>query len=85
MIGSAGEPKTNQAYNALKKAGLHTKEIILFVTPNDRKTQASFANIPNIRALLFDQPNAYDFANGEKWIILQKDIEAFKEMVSKWI
>lgn len=79
-------PKTAHAFKALKDAQLHTKDIVLFVTPTDRATQASFANIPNIRSmLLFDQWNAYDLANGEVWVIMQKDLEAFKEMVSSWI
>ncbi len=79
-------PKTAHAYDALKKAGLHTKDIVLFVTPNDRTTQASFANIANIRSmLLFDQWNAYDLSNGDVWVIMQKDMDAFKEMVSSWI
>lgn len=79
-------PKTAHAFNALKEAGLLTKNIVLFVTPTDRATQASFANIPHIRSmLLFDQWNAYDLANGDVWVILQKDMDAFKEMVSTWI
>lgn len=79
-------PKTAHAFKALKQAGLLSKEIILFVAPMDRTTQASFANIPNIRSmLLFDQWNAYDLANGDVWVIMQKDMEAFKEMVSTWI
>lgn len=79
------KPKTNLAYSALKNAGLDTKKLIIFVTENDKYTHASFANIPNVQLLLFDQPNAYDLANGENWIFLAKDREAFKEMVSKWI
>ena len=80
-----GAPKTAHAYNALKSAGLHDKNIILFVSPTDRYAHASFANIPNVRMLLFDQWNAYDISNGEMWMFLQKDMDAFKEMVSTWI
>ena len=80
-----GAPKTAHAYNALKSAGLHTKNIVLFVTPADRYAHASFANIPNVRMLLFDQWNAYDIANGDTWLFLQKDMDAFKQMVSTWI
>lgn len=80
-----GAPKTAHAFNALKSAGLHTKNIVLFVSPNDRYAHASFANIPNVRMLLFDQWNAYDISNGEMWMFLQKDIDAFKEMVNTWI
>lgn len=80
-----GAPKTAHAYNALKSAGLHTKNLVLFVSPTDRYAHASFANIPNVRMLLFDQWNAYDISNGEMWLVLQKDMDAFKEMVKTWI
>jgi len=80
-----GAPKTAHAFNALKSAGLHTKNIVLFVSPSDRFAHASFANIPNVRMLLFDQWNAYDIANGELWMFLEKDREAFKGMVNSWI
>ncbi len=80
-----GNPKTAHAFNALKSAGLLNQNIILFVSPTDRYAHASFANLPNVRMLLFDQWNAYDIANGELWMFLQKDMNAFKEMVSTWI
>ncbi len=80
-----GNPKTAQAFNALKSAGVQNKNIILFVSPADRYAHASFANIPNVRMLLFDQWNAYDISNGEMWMFLQKDMDSFKEMVSTWI
>lgn len=78
-------PKTSHAYNALKEAGMHTKNIILFVAPADRNTHASFANIPNVRMLLFDQWNPYDISNGDVWMFLDRDMDSFKEMVSTWI
>jgi large subunit ribosomal protein L4 len=78
-------PKTALAHKALKSAGLDTKKILMFVKGNDLTTYASFVNIPNIQLLLFDQPNAYDLANSEYWVFLNKDIDAFKEMVSTWI
>ena len=80
-----GAPKTAHAYNALKSAGLQDKNIIMFVSPADRFAHASFANIPNVRMLLFDQWNAYDISNGELWMFLENDMNAFKEMVSTWI
>ncbi len=43
-----------------------TKNIILFVVASMiDMTHASFANIPNVRMLLFDQRNAYDLSNGK--------------------
>lgn len=77
-------PKTAHAYKALVQAGLHDKDIILFVSPADRFAHASFANLPNVRMLLFDQWNAYDLSNGQMWVFLKKDTDAFKEMVSRW-
>lgn len=78
-------PKTAHAYSALKQAGLTGKKITLFVGEHDRHTHASFANIPEVQMLLFDQPNAYDLATTEYWVVLQKDMQAFKEMVNSWI
>jgi large subunit ribosomal protein L4 len=78
-------PKTAHAYKVLQEAGLQNKRIALFVTPEDRLTHASFANLPNVRMFLFDQPNAYDLANNELWVFLNKDIDAFKNMVSTWL
>ncbi|MCL4361145.1 50S ribosomal protein L4 [Candidatus Dependentiae bacterium] len=78
-------PKTSLAFNALKSAQLHDKKIILFVPAGDFKIHAAFSNLPNVGMLLFDQPNAYDLANCENWVVLKKDMEQFKEMVSKWI
>ncbi|MBA3751998.1 50S ribosomal protein L4 [Candidatus Dependentiae bacterium] len=80
-----GAPKTSQAYNALKQAGIQNKNIIFFVSPEDSYTHTAFANIPNVRMLLYDQWNVYDISNGEMWLVLQKDMDAFKEMVNLWL
>ena len=82
---SAEKPKTALAFKALADAGLKGRDIEFFVNPDDRMTHASFANLPNIRMMLFDQWNAYDIANGEVWMILKKDIENFKGLVRSWI
>lgn len=79
------KPSTSHAYNALKQSGLHKEKVILFLSAHDSMAYASFANIPNIQILLFDQPNAYDISNGTQWIVLKKDVEQFKQMVSQWI
>jgi large subunit ribosomal protein L4 len=78
-------PKTSYAYKALRDSGLHTKQITLFVSSEDHNTHSSFSNIPNVRMLLFDQPNAYTLAQGECWVFLSKDMESFKRMVNQWI
>lgn len=78
-------PKTAHAVKALHAAGLVGQDIIFFVSPHDRYTHASFANIPYVRMLLFDQWNAYDLSQGARWMVLKKDLESFKELVSIWI
>jgi len=80
-----GAPKTAHAVKALQVAGIAGRDIVFFVNPHDRYTHASFANIPYVRMLLFDQWNAYDLSQGSCWMVLKKDIESFKELVSTWI
>lgn len=82
---SIQKPTTAQAFKLLKNNGLHQDKVVLFLPVNDVVSQASFSNIPNVRILFFDQPNAYDLANGTRWLILNKDLEHFKKMVSQWI
>jgi large subunit ribosomal protein L4 len=78
-------PKVSQAYKTLKDAGLHQRKALLFVAPDDILTYASFANMPSVTPVLFDQPNAFDAARGRCWIYLKKDENLFKEMVTRWI
>ncbi|HSW73644.1 MAG TPA: 50S ribosomal protein L4 [Candidatus Limnocylindria bacterium] len=78
-------PKTTAAFSALKNVGLHTSKVVLFIPVNDTLTYASFANIPNVRILSFDQANAYDLADSQQWIVLDKDFGQFKEMTAQWI
>lgn len=78
-------PKTALAFKALKAAGLTGKNINIFIMPTDALTHASFVNIPKVRVLFFDQPNAFDLANNGHWVFLKKDENAFREMVSRWI
>ncbi|MBY0109895.1 MAG: 50S ribosomal protein L4 [Candidatus Babeliaceae bacterium] len=77
-------PKTALAYSALKQAGLADKKVVLFVSTHDFITQASFANIPNVSMIFFDQPNAFTLAHGDSWMFLAKDRDLFKEMVGLW-
>jgi len=82
---SLQKPSSSAAFKLLKNNGLHKDKVVLFLPVNDMVTHASFSNIPNVHILLFDQPNAFDLANGKHWLILDKDIEHFKNMVSQWI
>ncbi len=78
-------PKTASAFGALKEAGLHNQNILLLLPVEDSLHYASFANIPTVNVKFFDEVNAYDLALADKWVVLTKDMEAFKEMVAKWI
>lgn len=78
-------PKTSIAFNLLKQLGLTMEKVTLFLNSSDILTYASFSNLANVQILYFDQPNAYDLANSDKWLFLNKDITEFKEMTSKWI
>lgn len=78
-------PKTAPVYKALREAGLIGKKIVLFVPVGDALTSASFANIPDVKVLSFDQPNVFDLAGSDVWVFLKKDFEPFKEMVQPWI
>ncbi len=79
------KPNTAQAFKLLKDSSLHNEKIVLFLPSHDAVTYASYANIPNIRILFYDQPNAFDLANSDYWLVLKKDFEHFKKMVSQWI
>jgi large subunit ribosomal protein L4 len=80
------KPKTKNAFGLLRDAQfMNQKQIILFLSIEDRVHYASFANIPNVHLVYFDQPNAYDLARASRWMFLQKDIEQFKKMVMRWI
>ncbi len=77
-------PKTALAHAALKEAGIADKKVVFFVSTYDFLTQASFANIPNVSLVFFDQPNAYSLAHADSWVFLAKDSDLFKEMVGLW-
>jgi large subunit ribosomal protein L4 len=77
-------PKTALAARFLKHNALNDKKVVLFVMPGDVVTYASFANIPNVSLLYFDQPNVFDLVNSDRWIMFNRDLDRFKEMVSKW-
>src|SRR5437762_3460693 len=79
------QPKTSQAKELLKATGLENRKIVLFVAPYDFHIALSFANIPNVHPVSFDQANAYDLTNSDCWLFLKKDFDQFKEMVSQWL
>ena len=77
-------PNTKEAFNALHNHNLINGTIVLFSSIHDHVVRNSFANIPQVRIVSFDSPNAFDVLSGKTWVVLQKDMDAFKEMVSQW-
>ncbi len=77
-------PKTAKAVALLRSLSLHDKKVTLFLSVGDLIHFGSFSNIPKVQVLLFDQPNAYDLANSQYWLVLKKDMDAFKRMVEQW-
>ncbi len=80
----ANGPKTALAHAALKSAGLLDRKISLFVPFEDATTYASFANIPSVRLLFYDQPDIFSLIQSDYWVVLKKDQEQFKGMAEQW-
>ncbi|HEV2601680.1 MAG TPA: 50S ribosomal protein L4 [Candidatus Babeliales bacterium] len=78
-------PKTKLAYSLLKSVNFENSNVTLFLSITDFATRASFINIPRVRILFFDQPNAFQLVNTHYWVFLKKDSDQFKEMVSQWV
>lgn len=81
---SADAPKTAKANELLRSLSLDNTKVTLFLSAGDMIHYGSFANIPAVQVLLFDQANAYDLANSQYWLVLKKDVDAFKQMVKQW-
>ena len=79
------KPQTAAAQRALKKAGLGDKKVLLFLPMGDVLAYASVRNLPKVQVVFFDQPNAFDLARADYWVFFKKDLDHFKEMVSRWI
>ncbi len=78
-------PSTKLALTALKTVGLQAKQVTLLVNHTDILTQRSFANLPNVNLVLFDQVNAIDLSASGTLVYLEKDLENFKSMVAAWL
>jgi large subunit ribosomal protein L4 len=76
--------KTKVASKSLKDMGIAGEKIVMFVNFNDSATFSSFRNLSNVNLMYFDQPNAFDLSSVSNWVFLKKDMDLFKEMVSKW-
>jgi large subunit ribosomal protein L4 len=77
-------PHTASAYSWLSSAQVDDKKVVLFLHSDDLIHHASFVNMPNVCIVFFDEANAFDLANVECWLVLQKDVEKFKQMVAQW-
>ncbi len=77
-------PSTKLANSAIREMGIDNSKILLFLNTHDMLNFASFRNIPNVRILFYDQPNAFDLADCKQWVFLKQDADLFKDMVSKW-
>jgi large subunit ribosomal protein L4 len=77
-------PKTAVASKLLLDNGYAKGKNLIFVAPDDMVAYGSFRNIPTVSMALFDQANAYHLALADRWIVLKKDIDLFRDMVSKW-
>lgn len=77
-------PKTAHAASLLKQCGIDNQKIVLMVASDNMLTAASFSNIPNVHVMSFDEPNVFDLANTQWWIVLKQDEDLLKQMVSRW-
>lgn len=80
----ADKPQTSVAFGLLKNMGIQDKKITLLIPMHDAVSYASFANIPNVRLMYFDQPNAFDLVASDYWVVFNKDLDSLKTMVEKW-
>jgi large subunit ribosomal protein L4 len=79
------KPNTKLALAALKTINLQAKQVTLLVNHDDILTQRSFANLPNVNLVLFDQVNAIDLSASGTLVYLEKDLDNFKSMVAAWL
>ena len=79
------KPSTSQAYTFLKDENLLGVNVGVFFGVDDLTSQLSFVNIPTVQPMFFDQPSSYELSRVGKWLIFEKDLDAFKEMVKRWI
>lgn len=79
------KPRTSYAVELLRDAQVAGKKVCLILQPGDVIQQASFANVPNLKMILFDQINVVDLIASDFVIVLDQDFDRFKEVVSGWI
>lgn len=79
------KPSTRQARAALTQSGLALggQRIVLFVRQDDYVTGLSFANIPEVEVVSYDQANAYTVTRGNCWVVFKQDMDHFKRMIAR--
>lgn len=83
-IDALSKPSTKTAQKLLNAAGAETQKVLLFLTFGDDIAFSSFINIPNVKIVFYDQPNAYDLSSADVWMFLRRDENLFKEMALRW-
>lgn len=79
------KPKTTFAAQLLREIGIGAKDkVVLLLSAGDEMHYRLFLNLPNVHIVFFDQLNAYNLAYGKQWLLLEKDLAAFKDMVVQW-
>lgn len=79
------KPKTSAAAAIIKDAGFGRKPVTVFIQPHDMLARASFGNMKNVRLVMFDHANAFDLTVSPSWLLFEKDMPVFKEMVQRWL
>lgn len=79
------KPRTADAFEMLKKNNLDKSKIVLLIDKSDFLAQATFANLQNVKILLFDQINAFDLSSSDTLVLFKKDLNLFKDTVIQWI
>lgn len=78
------QPNTKQAMEIIKTAKLEGAQVNVFIPADDLMTAKSFLNIPSVRIVFTDAPNAYVLSDAQYWVVFKKDVDAFKTMVAQW-
>jgi len=78
------KPSTSQVHSVLKQASLVDKKVLVFLPMEDVVSYASFRNLPNVQLVFFDQSDAFSLAKSDVWLFFKRDLDQFKEMVSRW-
>jgi large subunit ribosomal protein L4 len=76
-------PKTREAFDLLKKAGLQNLKITLAVDSNEEKVALSFRNLPNVFVVEAEGLNPYFVLNNDVLVFTKAGFERMKEVWAK--